>query len=272
MKEFALIAGFTAAAIVLGAGVLHVLPRLGSAGRRLSNAMCRAPLLDLPVTYFTVAPMIVGPIIAGWIGLAGGVVGQIVGMQTWAVLHSLANPKLRGTPRIHTTLNQIVGPFRNYGAVWLTAFVLPVFWLVRMAEIFLYPFIRVLVRFPKYDHGDWVRVGRQKFDGLISHDLIWCLYCDWMTGVWSLGSEMLRNVESFWCPIRFDSEKKCSNCRLDFPDVNGEWVAADGSMEEVTAVLRAKYAAPAEPNSWFGHPARLTVEGESPTVDPEQRT
>ena len=37
---------------------------------------------------------------------------------------------------------------------------------------------------------------------VIGHALIWCLYCDWMTGVWSLGTEMLRNVESFWYPIR----------------------------------------------------------------------
>ncbi len=207
MIAFGLMIGYTALAIVLGAGVLHLLPRLGAPGRRISGAMCRAPLLDLLITYFTVAPMIVGPIVAGWSGLAGGILGQIIGMQIWAFLHSAANPRARRGPRIHKTMSSIIGPWRNHGAVWLTAFALPLFWFVRIAEIFLYPFIRMLVRFPKYDSGDWICVGRQKFEGLVSHDLIWCLYCDWMTGVWSLGTEMLRNVESFWCPIRFDNEK-----------------------------------------------------------------
>ena len=40
-----------------------------------------------------------------------------------------------------------------------------------------------------------------------------------LTGVYSLGAEMLRNVESFWCPIRFYDGKKCDNCKLDFPDI-----------------------------------------------------
>lgn len=86
-----------------------------------------------------------------------------------------------------------------------------------------------------------------------------------MTGVWSLGSEMLRNVESFWCPIRFDSSKKCENCKVDFPDVAGDWVPSDADMDAVTAILRQKY--PNEPNAWFGHPARLTIEGRSPGGD-----
>ena len=133
-----------------------------------------------------------------------------------------------------------------------------------MAEILLYPLIRVLVRFPKYDQSSWVCVSRQKFDGLISHDLIWCLYCDWMTGVVSLASEMLRNVESFWCPIRFASPQKCANCCVDFPDVAGDWVSADGTMEEVTQVIGSKYGEPGADNAWFGHPARLTVKGKTP--------
>src|SRR5262249_30687754 len=119
------------------------------------------------------------------------------------------------------------------------------------------------VRLPKYRQGDWVNVSRQKFRGLVGHDLIWCLYCDWMTGVWSLGSEMLRNVESFWCPIRFASGKKCANCAVDFPDVFNGWVPADGTMADVASVLEAKYPAQG-PQPWFGHPARLTVEGKEP--------
>jgi thiol-disulfide isomerase/thioredoxin len=97
-------------------------------------------------------------------------------------------------------------------------------------------------------------VSRQKFEGLVGQDLIWCLYCDWMTGVYSLGAEMLRNVESFWCPIRFYDDKKCENCKLDFPDIERGWVAKEGTMEDVEEVLKKMYAN--SQSSWFGHPER----------------
>ncbi len=248
---------FTALAILLCAGMLHLLPRLGHPGRRISDLMCRAPMLDVLITYFVIAPLVVGPIVGGWTGLAGGIFGQVSAVLIWSLLHSVANPRVRGGPRIHKTLNQIVGPWRNYIAVWLTGMVLPMFWIVRMAEIFLYPMISGLVGFPKYDQSTWVSVSRHKFEGLISHDLIWCLYCDWMTGVWSLGSEMLRNVESFWCPIRFSDHEKCANCQVDFPDVAGEWVGADGTVMQVTDLLTRKYEPTgSSANSWFGHPTR----------------
>ena len=81
-----------------------------------------------------------------------------------------------------------------------------------------------------------------------------------MTGIWSLGSEMLRNVESFWCPIRFYSDKKCENCAIDFPDINGGWVQADGNMADVVKLIETKQA---DGNSaWFGHPNRVTIEGQ----------
>ena len=122
-----------------------------------------------------------------------------------------------------------------------------------------------LLRFPRYDHADWVTFSRHKFRDLVGHDLVWCLYCDWMTGTWSLGTEMLRNVESFWCPIRFNSEKKCANCAIDFPDVFNGWVAADGSMADV-ATLVERMQTRVGVNAWFGHPSRvpLTVKGKEP--------
>ena len=115
------------------------------------------------------------------------------------------------------------------------------------------------MRLPKYRTAEWVNVSRHKFEGLVGHDLIWCLYCDWMTGVWSLGTEMLRNVESFWCPIRFRSDKKCENCAIDFPDVNGGWAPEDGTMADVVKAHADHYPGPNGENSWFGHPVRLTV-------------
>ncbi len=261
LNEFLLTAGITVAALLIVAAKLHLLPRLGAPGRWSAERMCRAPMLDLIVTYFTILPLVVGPIVYGWIGLAGAIVGQIVAVHVWVVAHELTHPAGRRGPRIIKVLNRIVGPVRNYTAVWVTAVVVPMFWIVRLAELTVYPWLILLVRFPRYNQGEWVNVSRQKFSGLIGHDLIWCLYCDWMTGVWSLGSEMLRNVESFWCPIRFRSDKKCDNCRHDFPDVNTTWIAADGSMDDVAKLLQSQYER-GSTNAWHGKTVELTVKRE----------
>ncbi len=77
-----------------------------------------------------------------------------------------------------------------------------------------------------------------------------------MTGVWSLATEMLRNVESFWCPIRFSCEKKCANCAIDFPDVNNGWVHATGNMADVVKTLEHMYPPAKDFQYWFGHPLR----------------
>ncbi len=256
-----LFAGLTFFALLLGAGVLHLLPRLGRPGRAVSLWCQRAPGLDLVVTYFTAAPLIVGPIVGGWWGLLAALVAQVAALTVWSWLHELANLRAVKGPRIVKVLNQIVGRPRNHLAVWITALAVPTFWIIRVTEWIVWPWLVLLVRFPRYNQGQWVNVSRQKFDGLVGHDLIWCLYCDWMTGIWSLGTEMLRNVESFWCPIRFDSAKKCENCRQEFPDVDGGWVAAQGNMQQVADVLQQQYANNPGPNAWFGHPSRLTIEG-----------
>jgi hypothetical protein len=253
--------GATAAGLLAGAGVMHLVPRLGAPGRALASWLCRAPGLDVVVTYFTVLPLILGPVYAGWIGLLGAVVGQFVGVVVWTFLHELANPSAAKGPRIKKVMNRRVGTVRNYAAVWWTAWAVPVFWIVRVAEYLVYPVCRWLTHMPTYKSAEWVNVSRHKFKGLVGHDLIWCLYCDWMTGVWSLGTEMLRNIESFWCPIRFDDSKKCANCAIDFPDVNNGWAPADGTMSDVTRVLEEKYSADTKTLAWFGHPVRLTVEG-----------
>jgi len=260
MHPTILIGASTASAMLSGAAFLHLVPRLGNAGKSLSAALCRAPGLDLVVTYFTVAPLLVGPALFGWRGLIGAVAGQVAGLVLWCWIHELTHADAWRGPRIVTTMNRIVGRWRNHAAVWLTAIVTPVFWLVRVAQITIYPLITALIGLPPYRQGEWVNVSRQKFANLVGHDRAWCLYCDWMTGVWSLGSEMLRNVESFWCPIKFASGQKCENCRLDFPDVATAWVPADGTMAQVTALLESKFSD--GQRAWFGHPARLTIGGE----------
>ncbi len=79
---------------------------------------------------------------------------------------------------------------------------------------------------------------------------------------------MLRNVESFWCPIRFHDGRKCEHCRIDFPDIDGGWVPADSSMRDVEQLMQRKYGG--SERSWFGHPARLTIDGAAPESKPSR--
>src|SRR3989441_6361992 len=169
--------------------------------------------------------------------------GQVWGMLAWVSAPEMANRQYVAGPRIVTFLNRTVGRFNNHVALWVTALALPVFIVLRVAELCIYPILTPLVGLPRYRHADWVNVSRQKFTGLVGHDLIWCLYCDWMTGVYALGGEMLRNVESFWCPIRFASGKKCDTCKLDFPDINGGWGPPGGTMGGGVATLEEMYGA-----------------------------
>lgn len=249
--------------ILLGAGILHLIPLAGPVGKTAAEKFARAPLLDGVVAYFTLLPPIVAGIIAGWTGLIGAILGQVAGVYVWCFLHEIAHWSDSHGPRIVNEINDIVGRWQNHAALWVTAVALPAFWLVRLLEILIYPLLPRLINLPSYDHAEWINVSRQKFQGLVGHDLIWCLYCDWMTGVWSLGSEMLRNVESFWCPIKYGDVTKCERCRQDFPDIDNGWVSPDGCMAEVAALIREKYRDAPE-HWWFGHPARLTIEGREP--------
>jgi hypothetical protein len=268
-----LIAAWTLVGVVGLAGLLHLIPRLGARGSRISAWLCRAPALDALVSLFTWIPPTVLAGFYGWRGVGGAVIGQALGLLVWMFVHELANRGGGKEPRIVTFLNRTVGRFNNHVALWATAFAIPVFILIRAAELCIYPILTRLVGLPRYRHADWVNVSRQKFQGLVGHDLIWCLYCDWMTGVYALGAEILRNVESFWCPIRFAHGKKCDNCKLDFPDIQQGWVAPEGTMTEVVATLEKMYGAAAtahlprdQRHPWFGHPARKAVEEPAPVI------
>lgn len=257
MSTSFLAAAATAGCLILLAFVVSALPRVAP---RVSGWFARAPGLDLVVAIFTWAPWPVAALLGGWPAVGGAVIGQLVTMFAWCWGHEFLHREALRGPRIVSFINRRVGRLANHVALWVTAVVLPVFWFIRLAEVFLYPLLVWLLGFPKYRQAEWINVSRHKFEGLVGHDLIWCLYCDWMTGVYALGAEMLRNVESFWCPIRFYDGKKCENCRVDFPDIDGGWVKADGNMHDVGAVMEEKYG-PGKPASWFGHPARLTHEG-----------
>lgn len=221
---------------------------------RLTTKVAEAPLLDVALSAMTWIPWVVALATAGWMGLLACVIGQFLALQSFVLVHEAVAPRPCGS--IRRTLDRFVGPVRNHLGLWLTIPALPIFLAIRVGELVFYPGLVLTLRFPKYRQAEWVNVSRQKFSGLVGHDLVWCLYCDWMTGVYSLGAEMLRSVESFWCPIRFYPGKKCENCRATFPDLD-KWVAPDGTMKDVEKALEAHYS-PEEGTSraWWGHPER----------------
>lgn len=241
--------------LLLGSLFFHVLPKIGKNGILISEFFCCAPGIDLALTYFMILPLALGIFFLGGKGLIIAFFGELTSLFIWIILHELSHYQNKGKGQIASTLSGIFGKWRNHLAVWITALAIPVFWAIRFAEIIVYPPLTWLIKLPKYEVKEWVNISRHKFEGLVGYDLIWCLYCDWMTGVWSLGSEMLRNVESFWCPIKFDCNKKCENCSQDFPDVVNSWVLADGNMEDVTNLLKDKYDN-VNDSSWFGHSSR----------------
>ncbi|NEP60283.1 MAG: hypothetical protein F6K31_25320 [Symploca sp. SIO2G7] len=229
-----------------------LLPKLGKSGNSISEQFIQAPGLDVALAVMVWLPWIIGIAVSGWIGLGATVLGQIIAMQLWILTHEQMHRSALKESRIVGYLNQRFGWWRNHLALWVTSIALPVFFLIRAAQVLLYPALVGLLEFRDYNHSEWVNISRQKFEGLVGHDLIWCLYCDWMTGVYSLGAEMLRNVESFWCPIRFYNDKKCENCTLDFPDIDGGWVASDATMADVVDTLDQQMPK-GLPWSWFGH-------------------
>src|SRR6266581_4702366 len=78
------------------------LARLGAAGTRISAWLCRAPGLDLLVSLLTWIPPTVLGILYGWRGVAGAIIGQLLGMLVWMFAHELANRQYVNGPRIVT--------------------------------------------------------------------------------------------------------------------------------------------------------------------------
>lgn len=232
---------------------LTLMGRLGTWGKRLTAALCHTPGLDLALILLVWLPWWWGFLQASWGGVLSTLVGQVLATQVWVWGHQWVYRHQRPQVGINGYLSQRYGWWRNHLALWITALVLPVFFLIRLAQVLLYPWLIWLLGFKAYDQREWINISRHRVRGLVGHDLLWCLYCDWMTGVYALGAEMLRNVESFWCPIRFYHDKKCENCSVDFPDINRTWVAGDGSLEEVVQTLQATIP-PDRPWVWSEKP------------------
>lgn len=265
--------------VLASAGVVHLLLLLGRAGERVREVISKAPMLDVVVAWFTLAPPVAAWVFAaangrsGWTifaCIAAATAGQIAALYIWCFVHERCHPAAMRGPRLIDVIGKnlakgdragVAGRARNHAALLWMLWAVPLFSVVRFAEYWVYPVLVALVRLPRYRSGEWVNISRHKVSGLVGHDLIWCLYCDWMTGVWSLGSEMLRNIESFWCPIRFANADKCANCTRDFPDIDGGWSGADKTAADAAALHAQRYPAPDGTNAWLGHPVRLTVKG-----------
>ncbi|MGE0615921.1 MAG: hypothetical protein AB7P04_09785 [Bacteriovoracia bacterium] len=236
---------------VIGAFVIAISGRHGAA-----ETLARAPALDAIVAATTWLPWGYALVRGGISALLTCFLAQFLAASLVCMLHTRFHTRMRGQEAspLRKTLGGIVGPTRVVVGFWLTTLALPAFLVIRLGQVTAYPLLSFTLGFPKYRHGEWIRISRQKFEGLIGLDLLWCLYCEWAAGVYSLGGEMIRNNESFWCPIRFYDQKHCGNCRTDFPDL-AQWIPLDsGKMDDVKKKLKETYThQPADARGWYGY-------------------
>ncbi len=218
----------------------------------VTEKITRAPLLDFFISLFTWVPWVAGAWLSGWFGILASLCAQFLALHAFCLTDRLVRGKKGRT--LTDAQNKLLGPVRNQIALLATTPAVPLFAMVRVIEMLVYPVVAWLAKMPRYRNGDWVNLSRHKYDGLIGYDLVWCWYCDWMTGLWALGTEMLRNIESFWCPIRFRDDVKNTNALIDFPDI-AKWAPADGTMEDAVKAFEEHYDGTVD-NSWWGHPDR----------------
>jgi hypothetical protein len=245
------------ACIFVALGVAAVITRLAYA---VTEKIAQAPLLDGFVSVFTWIPWVIGGFFGGWVGLVAAVLAQILFLHAFCLIHRALRGRKGRT--LTDAQGRVLGPVRNQLCLLVQTPAIFLFVAIRVAELLLYPLIAALGRLPTYRQSEWVNLSRHKYDGLIGYDLLWCWYCDWMTGLWCLGSEMLRNIESFWCPIQFQSPIKNRNAAIDFPDAK-EWAPPDGTMEDAVRLIEKHYDK-ATLNRWWGHSDRAKVKDDGP--------
>lgn len=224
----------------------------------VSDRIAEAPMLDFFMSLFTWVPWLAGFLWQSWPGLGAAVVAQVLFLHVFCLLHRAMRGKKGRT--LTDAQGRLLGPVRNQLCLLLQTPAILVLVAVRVMELLLYPLIAALGRLPTYRQGEWVNLSRHKYDGLIGYDLLWCWYCDWMTSLWCLGSEMLRNIESFWCPIQFQSPKKNGQAAIDFPDLK-RWAPPDGTMEDAVRLIEQHYDRKSL-NRWWGHPDRTGTDRE----------
>jgi hypothetical protein len=205
----------------------------------------KPPAIDLIVILFTIVPWVggwkwglrsSGHWIGGVLGLLVASAAQFVALELFEVIHrGIAVRRNRRVFAISRSIERRKGWWRNRMGLWASVPSVPFFLLNRLGNIVAYGPLIVLLDFPKIKHSDYVTVSRQKIGNLVGADLVWCLYCDWMTGGWSLSTEMLNEVESYWCPLTFEDKGKCEKCSQFFRMEH--WAPSDASAEHVAALV-----------------------------------
>ncbi len=145
----------------------------------------------------------------------------------WCVLDEAVRGKRRGFSIRRRWIRS--DGWMRYALGWSILLAVPMFWLVRLAEVVVYPALNVAWGLPRLRTAEFIALSRHKTQGLVGADYIFCLYCEWMTGLWSLGTEMLRNIESMWCPLRFGRADQCERCQAIFPDIE-RWADPEEGM------------------------------------------
>lgn len=236
----AMVHGALAAIILLAAltAIFRVLPR------RLKDRLLTGFGVDAAIGAFTLGPIAAGLAIpavraGGWPAwLAAPIGASILYLVGWCLADELIRGE-RGGFRIRRYWTRRDGWVR-YTLGWTILLAVPVFWAVRVAQIVVYPVLNIAWGLPRLRTRDYIALSRHKTQGLVGADYIFCLYCEWMTGVWSLGTEMLRHLESMWCPLRFGRADQCERCTAVFPDI-AAWAPADGGMPGVERFLTLHY-------------------------------
>ena len=80
------------------------------------------------VCHFTIPPLIVRQLVAGWSGLLVGVVAQLATLLIWQTIHEAVHRDAAKGSRIVKVLNKKFGAIRNLTAVYVTGFAIPIFW------------------------------------------------------------------------------------------------------------------------------------------------
>jgi hypothetical protein len=107
--------------------------------------------LDVIFCYFAILLFVVGLLVADWSSLIIAIVAQFTALLIWQTIHEATHRDAVRGPRIIKALSKKVGPVRYLTAAYMTALATPVFWVVRAAQIVVYPSLVRLVNLPAYN-------------------------------------------------------------------------------------------------------------------------
>lgn len=227
---------------IIALAILTALVRLTPT--RLKDRLLVGYGVDLVIALFTIGPFVIAwstPSVraGGWLAwLIAPITADIVYTFFWCILDEAIRGEKNGF-HIRTYWIRRDG-WIKYLVGWFCFVAAPMFWIVRLSEIVYYPPLRWAWGFPHLRARDYIAFSRHKTKGLVGADYLYCLYCEWMTGVWSLGTEMLRHLESMWCPLRFGRQDQCERCAATFPDLD-QWSGAEEGMAGVEKFFQVHY-------------------------------